>query len=210
MRTTLKLVLPLAFSVALVSLLYAGYQYRTQRRNLRNDLSHRATTLAETLQESIEATPGRASDKNLQRIVAKIAQREHLLGVVIYDRSGKILAITPDHPKYFEERPEVAAHSDKLNNSAADYLNVGGLPVYAYALPLHRDADQTGTVLVVFDTSYIGQRLSLLHSRLSPHRASANHSDHRPGLRSRPLEHYRSPRSHREMASHRARRFFRH
>jgi trehalose 6-phosphate synthase len=160
MRTTLKLVLPLAFSVALVSLLYAGYQYRTQRRNLRNDLSHRATTLAETLQESIEATPGRASDKNLQRIVAKIAQREHLLGVVIYDRSGKILAITPDHPKYFEERPEVAARSDKLNNSAADYLNVGGLPVYAYALPLHRDADQTGTVLVVFDTSYIGQRLT--------------------------------------------------
>jgi trehalose 6-phosphate synthase len=160
MRTTLKLVLPLAFSVALVSLLYAGYQYRTQRRNMRTDLSRRAATLAETLQESIEASPGRATDKNLQRIVAKIAQREHLIGVVIYDRTGKILAITPDHPKYFEQRPDVAARSDKLNASAADYLDVSGLPVYAYSLPLHRDADQTGTVLVAFDTSYIDQRLT--------------------------------------------------
>ena len=160
MRTTLKLVLPLAFSVALVSLLYAGYQYRTQRRNLRTDLSRRAATLAETLQESLEASPGRATDKNLQRIVAKIAQREHLLGVVIYDRTGKILAITPEHPKYFEQRPDVAARSDKLNASAADYLDVGGLPVYAYSLPLHRDADQSGALVVIFDTTYIEQRLS--------------------------------------------------
>ncbi len=160
MRTTLKLVLPLAFSVALVSLLYAGYQNRTQRRNLRNDLSRRAATLAETLQESLEAAPGRSTDKNLQRIVARIAQREHLLGVVIYDRAGKVLAITPDHPKFFEERPGVAARSDKLGPSSAEYLNVGGVPLYAYALPLHRETEQTGTVLVIFDTSYIDERLS--------------------------------------------------
>jgi hypothetical protein len=57
MRTTLKLVLPLAFSVALVSLLYAGYQYRTQRRNLRNDLSHRATTLAELSRRASRQRP---------------------------------------------------------------------------------------------------------------------------------------------------------
>jgi trehalose-6-phosphate synthase len=160
MRTTLKLVLPLALSVALVSLLYASYQYRTQRRSLRNDLSHRAATLAETLQESVETTPGRATDKNLQRMVARIGQREHLLGVVIYDRSGKVLAITPDHPQYFEQRPATAIRADKLDTGAGDFPNVAGLPLYVYALPLHRDAEQTGTVLVIFDTSYIDERLS--------------------------------------------------
>jgi trehalose-6-phosphate synthase len=160
LRTTLKLVVPLAVSVALVALLYAGYQYRTQRHNLRNDLSRRAATLAETLQESIEAGPGRATDKGLQRIVARIAQREHLLGVVVYDRSGKVLAITPDHPKYFEQRPSAAAQAEKLNAGAADSLTVNDLPLYVYALPLHRDTEQTGTVLVIFDTSYIGDRLS--------------------------------------------------
>jgi alpha,alpha-trehalose-phosphate synthase [UDP-forming] len=160
MRTTLKLVLPLAFSVALVSLLYAGYQYRTQRRNLHNDLSRRAATLAESLQESLEASPARATDKNLQRIVARIGQREHLQGVAIYDRSGKVLAITPDHPKYFEERPNAAIRSDKLAFAASDFLTVGTLPLYVYALPLHREAEPIGTVLVIFDTSYIQDRLS--------------------------------------------------
>ena len=160
MRTTLKLVLPLAFSVVLVSLLYASYQYRTQRRSLHNDLSRRAATLAETLQESVEAVPGRATDKNLQRMVARIGQREHLLGVAIYNRAGKVLAITPDHPQYFEERPNTAARSDKLGAGAADFLSVAGLPLYVYALPLHRDTEQTGTLLVIFDTSYIDERLS--------------------------------------------------
>jgi trehalose-6-phosphate synthase len=160
MRTTLKLVLPLAFSVVCVSLLYAGYQFRTQRRNLLNDLSHRAATLAESLQESMEASPGRATDKNLQRLVARIGQREHLLGVAIYDRSGKVLAITTDHPKYFEERPNAAIRSDKLGFAASDFLTVGNLPLYVYALPLHRDTEPIGTVLVIFDTSYIHDRLS--------------------------------------------------
>ena len=160
MRTTLKLVLPLALSVVLVSLLYASYQYRTQRRSLHNDLSRRAATLAETLQESVEAVPGRATDTNLQRMVARIGQREHLLGVAIYDRSGKVLAITPDHPQYFEERPNAAARSDRLDAGAADFLGVAGLPLYVYALPLHRATEQTGTVLVIFDTSYIEERLS--------------------------------------------------
>ena len=35
MRTTLKIVLPLIVSVAVVSLLFAAYQVRTERRNLR-------------------------------------------------------------------------------------------------------------------------------------------------------------------------------
>ena len=54
MRTTLKLVLPLTVSVLCVSLLYGFYQVQLERRNLRNDLSHRSAVLAETLQENLE------------------------------------------------------------------------------------------------------------------------------------------------------------
>jgi hypothetical protein len=52
MRTTLKIVLPLIVSVAVVSLLFAGYQVRTERRNLRGDLSRRAEILGDSLQET--------------------------------------------------------------------------------------------------------------------------------------------------------------
>ena len=81
MRTTLKLVLPLIISVALVSLLFAGYQVRTQRKNLRGDLSRRAEVLAESLQETIEpqfAKNERNSEKAMQRVVDRFAQRENM------------------------------------------------------------------------------------------------------------------------------------
>ena len=95
MRTTLKLVVPLAVSVLTVSLLYGFYQVRIERRNLRNDLSHRSAVLAENLQESLESTPGPATDRNLSHFVEKYGQREHLLGVAVYDKSGTAVAITP-------------------------------------------------------------------------------------------------------------------
>ncbi len=94
MRTTLRIVLPLAISVICVSLLYASYQMRTERRNLRSDLVRRAATLAESLQDSIESSAGQSTNKNLQRIVARFGQKEHLLGVVVYDRAGVVLAMT--------------------------------------------------------------------------------------------------------------------
>ena len=59
MRTTLKIVLPLIVSVASVSLLFAGYQVRSERRILRSDLARRAEILAESLQESVEHELGR-------------------------------------------------------------------------------------------------------------------------------------------------------
>ena len=59
MRTTLKIVLPLIVSVAVVSLLFAAYQVRTERRNLRSDLSRRAEILGESLQETVEPLAGK-------------------------------------------------------------------------------------------------------------------------------------------------------
>ncbi len=53
MRTTLKIVLPLIISVVVVSLLFAVYLVRTDKRMLRNDLSRRAEILAESLQEIV-------------------------------------------------------------------------------------------------------------------------------------------------------------
>ncbi|HKI11466.1 MAG TPA: trehalose-6-phosphate synthase [Candidatus Acidoferrum sp.] len=161
MRTTLKLVLPLAVSVICVSLLYAAYQVRTERRNLRNDLARRAATLAESLQESLEALSGRSNDKNLQRIVERFGQREHLLGVAIYDRFGTPLAITPGLPERFGSRPAAANEATKLDAGFGEFFDAGGDSFYTYSLPLHRDAEQSGALVVIYDTSYIEHRISL-------------------------------------------------
>ena len=94
MRTTLKIVLPLIISVAVISLLFAAYQVRTERRILRNDLSRRAEILGESLQESVEPLLEQGREKNLQRLVDRFGQREHLKGVAVYDTDGNALAIT--------------------------------------------------------------------------------------------------------------------
>src|SRR5208282_2790789 len=159
MRTTLKLVIPLAVSVLIVSLLYGSYQIRTERRNLRNDLSHRSAVLAENLQESLESSPSRATDRNLSHIVERYAQREHLLGVAVYDNSGNTIAITQGLSPAYATQPPVAARAVASNRGAGEFLEEAGAPLHLYAVPLHRDGEASGSVVVIYDSSYIREQL---------------------------------------------------
>ena len=148
-RTTLKLVLPLAVSVIIVSLFYGFYQVRLEQRNLRNDLLHRSAVFAENLQENLESTPTRATDRNLGHFVDKYGQREHLLGVAVYDNSGHSIALTKDLPETFSSQPSVAAQAAKTNKGANEFRDVDGGPLHLYAVPLHHDRDITGSLLVI-------------------------------------------------------------
>src|SRR5882762_9475562 len=160
MRTTLKIILPLIISVVVVSLLYAGYQVRTEKRNLRNDLVRRSSVLAESLQESIEPLLDGASGKNLQRLVDRFGEREHLKGVAVYDDSGAALAITPGLARRFHESPEAATRAARLSSEVSDFIEVEGVPMHISALPLHRNGQTVGTLAVFYDASYIDMRNS--------------------------------------------------
>ena len=159
MRTTLKLVLPLAISVLCVSIVYTIYQVRTELHNLRNDLSHRSAVLAENLQESLESSPGRANDRSLNHIVERYGQREHLLGVAVYDVTGKAIAITPGLSSTFATRPALASRAVQLDDGVADFPSVNGQPLHIYAVPLHHNGEVNGSLIVVYDTGFIESRL---------------------------------------------------
>ncbi|HLK03323.1 MAG TPA: trehalose-6-phosphate synthase [Candidatus Acidoferrum sp.] len=162
MRTTLKIVLPLVVSVAAVSLLFAGYQVRTERKSLRTDLARRAELLAESLQESIEPQfekRDHAGERAMQRVVDRFAQREHMKGIGVYEADGSALVLTPALGGYFRSAPATAvsavARDDKESSSEA----VGDTPVFFYSLPLHRNDKASGALLLVYDTSYIDSRV---------------------------------------------------
>ena len=126
MRTTLKLILPLIVSVVVVSILFAAYQVRTERRILRGDLSRRAEILAESLQENVEPQLDKPSpDKGLQRLVDRFGQREHLKGVAIYNASGVALAVTSGLASLFQLRPAAAAHAAERDAGYGEFLRVG-------------------------------------------------------------------------------------
>jgi alpha,alpha-trehalose-phosphate synthase [UDP-forming] len=169
MRTTLKIVLPLIVSVAVVSLVFAAYQVRTERRELRNELSRHAENLGESLRENVEALLDHAPERNLQRLVDRFGQREHLKGVAVYNAEGGVLAITPGLTKIFPARPETATRAGQANAGAGDFVrirnpadasNQGETSLHIYALPLHHDGVAAGTLALVHDANYIDLQVS--------------------------------------------------
>ena len=158
MRTTLRLILPLIFSVAVVSLLFATYQVRTQRRELRSDLSRRAEILGDSLQESVEQILDRGSDKGLQRLVDRFGQREHLKGVALYDPAGVVIAITPALDPMFRVRPAVASRATQQDAGVGEFVR--GQAVHIYALSVHRNGEPAGTLAVFHDTTYIDDQVA--------------------------------------------------
>ncbi len=160
MRTTLKIVLPLIISVAVVSLLFAAYQVRTDRRILRNDLSRRAEILGESLQDNVEPMLDRAGDRNLQRLVDRFGQREHLKGVAVYGVDGKVLAITPGLPPVFMARPASAMHAAQKDSGFGEFIKVEHVPMHVYALPLHSNGKPAGVLALFHDTTYIEAQVS--------------------------------------------------
>jgi trehalose-6-phosphate synthase len=168
MRVALKMVLPLIISVAVVSLLFAGYQVKTERRVLRNDLSRRAEILAQGLQVSVEPLLDRPTDKSLQRLLDRFEGREHLKGAAVYSPSGATLAITTGISTIVTSWPDVVktaiakdqeqgqfVREQVLDSSGNDEI----LPLHIQAVPLHRNGELAGALALYDDTSYIDVQL---------------------------------------------------
>ena len=162
MRTTLKIVLPLVISVAAVSLLFAGYQVRTERKNLRTDLARRAELLAESLQESIDPQfekQDRTSERAMQRVVDRFTQREHMKGIGVYEADGSALVLTPTLGAFFRSAPSTAISAIANDDKESSSESLGDTPLFFYSLPLHRSGKAAGALLLVYETSYIDSRV---------------------------------------------------
>jgi len=154
----------LIISVALVSLLFAAYQVRVQRKNLRSDLSRRAELLAEGVQEAIQPffeKNERSSEKAMQRVVDRFAQREHVLGIAVYEGDSSLRVKTFGLGDAFKQAPATTTRSSAQNTGAGEFTRADGAPRYFYELPLQRAGKSAGALLVVFDTSFIDSRVLL-------------------------------------------------
>jgi trehalose-6-phosphate synthase len=160
MRTTLKLTLPLALSVAAVALLFAADQVTTERRNLRNDLTRQAASLAESVQENAQHLRERSSLPALRRLLEKIGQPQHLKGIAIYDANGEPLAVTNSLLSQFQSLREAASDPGASSASGSKFFRLDNTDLYVYRLPLDGDGNQDGTIAIFYDTGYITARLS--------------------------------------------------
>src|ERR1700732_717595 len=170
MRTTLKIVLPLIVSVVVVSLVFAFYQVRTEKRVSKSELSRTAQKRAEDLQDAIEQLPDRSFEKAQQRLVDRFGQREHLKGIIVYNTSGAVVASTQGLTSFFPVRPPAAVQAAEHDSGYGEFTRANNTAIQVYALPLHRNDQASGTLVLVHDASFIDTQVahtlrdSLLHA----------------------------------------------
>src|SRR5262245_4174849 len=117
---SLRLIISLILGVTLVSLGFSYYQVVGEKRSLRSELERRADVLGESLAGNVERSWEVGSDRELQRLVQRFGNREHLIGVAVYDHQGKLVAITPELGKMLTMTPDslVQAITEDQNKSA--------------------------------------------------------------------------------------------
>ncbi len=123
-----------------------------------------ADGLAESLQEAIDPLfekNDRNSEKALQRVVDRFAQREHMKGIAVYEADGHLRAMTSSLEDEFKQAPETAKRSIAKNAAQSEFSIVNDAPVYLYAIPLQRNGKTAGALLIIFETGYINFRVLL-------------------------------------------------
>jgi alpha,alpha-trehalose-phosphate synthase [UDP-forming] len=169
-----RLIVSLILGITVVSSGFSYYEVLGEKQSLRNEMERRAEMLGESLVGNVERSwksssgntkDNQKSDKELQQLVQQFANREHLLGVVIYDKQGMLVAITPELAKTLTVNPLPVTQSITQNREESSFTRLGRMQVHILALPIHRGDGVLGSLAVVHDVSYIRAEILLVWRR---------------------------------------------
>ena len=153
---SLRLIVSLVLGITLVSVLSSYYEVQVEEHSLRRDLERRASVLGESLTSNVERGLEQDSRHELQRLVERFGNREHLAGVAVYDTAGKRIAVTTKLKDVLSDEPAAVVSAVQENREQGQYVRAGTSSLYIYALPLHNRDDQVeGGLAIVHDTGYI-------------------------------------------------------
>src|SRR5579871_6643777 len=132
-----RLIIALIVGVTLVSLCSSYYDVVVEKRSLRRDLVRRAEVLGESLAGNVERDVQKDSMRDLQRLVERFSNREHLLGLAVYDEQGKEIAITKAMAPVLSTTPPILWQTLKNNQGVGTFDRKSPAYLLLYALPLH-------------------------------------------------------------------------
>ncbi|MBZ5655853.1 MAG: trehalose-6-phosphate synthase [Acidobacteriia bacterium] len=152
---SVRLIVSLIVGITLVSLSFSYYQVVAEKRTLRGDMERRAEVLGESLGGNVEKTWGAGSNQGMQRLVQRFGNREHLIGVAVYNRQSEVIAMTPELGKMLPDPPPALTHAIQKDHEESSFVKLGNTPVLIFALPLHRQDELVGGLAIVHDASFI-------------------------------------------------------
>ena len=94
MKRLLIFILPILIIVAIGFTVFGIMQIRFTQEKLMDDLHRKARSVAEGIEFSAKAILINNDLRSANRLVESFQKRERLQGCIIYDKEGKILAIT--------------------------------------------------------------------------------------------------------------------
>ena len=160
-----RLIVSLIVGITLVSTAFSYFEALGEKRALRSDLQHRAEVLSESLVGNVERSwnPGHDKDMKLQQLVQRFGNREHLLGVAIYDRNGGLVAITPELREALTSSPSPVTQAISDGHNQSSLLRLGSHSVHILASPIRdENGEVVGGLAVVHDASYIRSQILLV------------------------------------------------
>jgi alpha,alpha-trehalose-phosphate synthase [UDP-forming] len=153
---SLRLIIALIIGVTMVSVVSSWYQVRTDKDALRFDLERKAETFGESLAVNAESYLQNGDKSGLESMIERFSNRDHLVGIGIYDNEFFPLAFTPDLSKVAPAIPQALQEAVANNRPETIYTRVHFKRLYIFAAPLHAiNKSVAGGMIVVYDTGYI-------------------------------------------------------
>jgi len=162
LRINLRIIFSIVIVISVLVFLFTLMQVRQERERLIIDLQRRASILGESLKETIEPLWEKGRSERLQKIVEKFGNRERLAGVAVYDVKDKLIAATPPLSTYLSATPTFVNNAMNSDQEGGHFFDLGGKEMYLYALPLHREENVAGALVIIHDPSYIQERVSYI------------------------------------------------
>lgn len=167
---SLRLIVALIVGVTLVSLASSWYQVQAEKDAMRRDLERKAETFGESLAGNAEYYLQAGDRPGLERMVQRFSDRDHLLGVGVYDRDLFPLAVTRDLSDVLPGTPPALTDAMASNRHETRYTRSHFKRLYLLAAPLHAvNRSVAGGMIIVYDTAYIRAEIFRVWSRVFIH-----------------------------------------
>ena len=153
---SLRLIVALIVGVTMVSLVSSWHQVRTEKNQLRLDLERKSETFTESLAANAESYLRIGDMAGLESIVNRFSNRDHLLGIGVYNTDFHPLAATPNLGAVVSTIPDILKDAIASNSPKTADARVHLKRLYVLAVPLRNlDNRVAGGMIVVYDTGYI-------------------------------------------------------
>ena len=160
MRITLRIVLSLVLTATVVVGVSTFFQARHERASLLEDLQRRSSILADTLDDSLAPLIAAHEKAALKRLVKKYDVHGRLSGIAVYGPDNQPLAASASLAGRLDDFAKVEADSAKESSDLGRLQDRAAGQDYVFASPIDVGDGPVGTLVLVHDASFIGERIA--------------------------------------------------